>query len=222
MTKLVGVVAALAASVAATATPAVAGAGFPAHSCWVRLPNPGYGPIRPIRSAPSVLAPAPRRPVDPASLLQSTLRRFGDRTIIRSARLGQLPAVVRLHRRGWFGPAPQPRHPRATAVAKAFRARVASLRFLHPLQQAPVIVFEAMNELAFIRFAKLEQQLGLRDGDLQRYEGYFIEAVDKSHVPFMVVWGVARGELGGGQWSSDHCHFPFATDNPRSDAGCNG
>jgi hypothetical protein len=308
--RFVGVVVLIAAGVAVVASSAVSAPTFPARSCWVRLPNPGYAPVRPAPGAPGVLAPAPKHPVDPAALLQATLQRFGDHTLIRSARLGGIPTVVREHRRGWFGPAPQPAHPlwvyvdapplhldghpspptvvqttreqwelallagalhdeaceartdpvvgasiassalpegqvfmsggpfgqhfpnlpertlrrRAADAAKAFHARLESMWFLHPLQQAPVIIFEASNKLAFIQsFAKMEQQLGLRDLSTQRYEGYFIEAVDDKHVPFMFVWGVARGELGGGQWSSDGCHYPFVTLGPiGGKSGCNG
>jgi hypothetical protein len=294
----VGVVLFLAAALAAVASSAASAPTFPARSCWVRSPNPGYAPGRPAPGAPSVLAPAPKQPVDPAALLRATLQRFGDHTLIRSARLGGIPPVVREHRRGWFGPAPQPTHPlwiyanapplrpsgrqspqavvqttreqwelallagalhdeaceartdpivgasiassaqpeaqvfmsggpfgqhfpnlpertlrrQAANAAKAFHARLESMWFLYPLQQAPVIIFQASTRLAFIQnFAKMEQQLGLRDVSTQRYEGYFIEAVDNKHVPFMFVWGIARGELGGGQWSSDNCHYPFIT-----------
>lgn len=92
--------------------------------------------------------------------------------------------------------------------------------FLHPLQQAPVIVFESSDRAGFIdHFAALDQQLRLR-----RYEGWFVEAVDARHVPFVFTWGVARGEVGGGQWSSDHCHYPFPTGGfgGRTKQGCTG
>ena len=297
---------------AASASPSKgANVRFPAHSCWVRRPNPGYSPTRPIQSALSVLAPAPRHRVNPATLVDATLRRFGDHSIIRSARLGQLPMVVRQHQRGWLGPAPQPKHPlwvyvgaprlsldgtqssqavvRATreeweldllagalhdraceartdpivgasitaafqpelmvfmsggpfgqhfpnlseptlrhqeaSVAKTFHARLASMWFLQPLQQAPVIVFEASDKTQFIQnFAAMYQQLGLRDGNDARYEGVFIEAVDKHHIPFMLTWSIARGQQSGGQWSSDHCHYPFQTlGGPLNiKPGCNG
>jgi hypothetical protein len=298
--------------IAASMAPASGRAvSFPSRSCWVRRPNPGYPPTRPIESALSVLAPAPRHRVDPSTLVEATLRRFGDHSIISSARLGQLPAVVRQHRRGWFGPAPQPKNPlwiyvhaqvltvagtqsprtvvrgtreqweldllagalhdqaceartdpivgasipaafrpemtvfmsggpfgqrfpnpskqslrrRATGVAKTFHSRLAAMWFLHPLQQAPVIVFEASDTTRFIQnFAAIYQQLGLRTGNSQRYEGVFIEAVDKNHIPFMLTWSVSRGEQGGGEWTSDHCHYPFPTlGSPGgTKPGCNG
>jgi hypothetical protein len=87
--------------------------------------------------------------------------------------------------------------------------------FLHPLQLAPVIVFEAFDRTTFVRdFAAMERQLdlyGVHHGRRPLFEGYFVEAVDDHHTPFMVVWGTARGEVGGGQWSSDDCHYPFPT-----------
>ena len=87
-----------------------------------------------------------------------------------------------------------------------------------------MIIFEASNRLAFIQsFAKMQQQLNLHGASSQRYERYFIEAVGKSHVPFMFVWSTARGQLAGGQWSSVDCHTPFITlGGLGAKPGCNG
>jgi len=63
-----------------------------------------------MRAAPSYLAQAPRVEPSPQALLARVLAGFPGGSLVPGGYFGALPAVIRQHLRGNFGPSPQPRH----------------------------------------------------------------------------------------------------------------
>jgi hypothetical protein len=104
---------------------------------------------------------------------------------------------------------------RIQAVRKNFA--VVSVQLLRPRQLAPLVVVKAVDKHAFVAAtpALLKSIDPKRSTGDDRtgwaYEGFLLEAVDSSGVPFLVVFNHWRGpHAGGGQWASDPALFPFA------------
>ena len=82
---------------------------FSQHSCWTRPFGRGTVPV-PMAAAPSHAAPATAHPTAPAVLVKRFVARFGDRSYIRSIRIGALPEMVSKHPRPtWFGSGKTPK-----------------------------------------------------------------------------------------------------------------
>lgn len=104
---------------------------------------------------------------------------------------------------------------RIQAVRKNFA--VVSVQLLRPGQLAPLVVVEAVDKRAFVAatpaiLKAIDPKRSTGDDRTGwAYEGFLLEAVDSSGVPFLVVFNHWRGpHAGGGQWASDPALFPFA------------
>jgi hypothetical protein len=104
---------------------------------------------------------------------------------------------------------------RIQAVRKNFA--VVSVQLLRPRQLAPLVVVEAVDKRAFVAatpaiLKAIDPKRATGDDRTGwAYEGFLLEAVDSSGVPFLVVFNHWRGpHAGGGQWASDPALFPFA------------
>jgi len=103
---------------------------------------------------------------------------------------------------------------RIQAVRKNFA--VVSVQLLRPRQLAPLVVVEAADKHAFVAatpaiLKTIDPKRSTGDDRTGwAYEGFLLEAVDSSGVPFLVVFNHWRGpHAGGGQWASDPALFPF-------------
>lgn len=91
---------------------------------------------------------------------------------------------------------------------------IVRLSFLHPRQDAPLIVVCAEDRGALTRavpaiLRRLDPLLLAPGGP--SYEGLLFEALDANGRPFLVTYAWSRGAWpGGGQWASSPAYLPFA------------
>jgi hypothetical protein len=105
---------------------------------------------------------------------------------------------------------------RLDAAASRYHFTVKTMRFLHPLQAAPLVLVQTSRYLAFARAVPaIERSLdpvkrsGLRGTDWA-FEGFRLEAQDERGVPFLIVTNAVRGSIEGGQWARAEALYPFA------------
>jgi hypothetical protein len=103
---------------------------------------------------------------------------------------------------------------RAALAGKRYGFRVKSIRFLRPLQLAPIVVVQtSRGRKAFIKdFAAIVDVLDLKSVYRHRYgvtfEGILVEARDEKG-PFVRVEQAYRGAIMGGQWSAERDAYPY-------------
>ena len=110
----------------------------------------------------------------------------------------------------WFPePSPQVYRRRVAAIASAYGFRVSSLRFIHGLQYAPMLVVEARDRKRFALDAPaiLARLDPFGNGQIT-FEGFLLEARDADG-PFLRVFNAHRGVVMGSQWAWDEHYLPY-------------
>ena len=104
---------------------------------------------------------------------------------------------------------------RLAAVAHRYGFTVVSVRLLRAPQLTPLVVVRTSRAAkSFVPdVAKIMELLDPRRGSAVTFEGFYFEALD-AHGPFVSVDDVYRGEIMGGQWSSNPCLYPYAHSTP--------
>jgi predicted lipid carrier protein YhbT len=99
---------------------------------------------------------------------------------------------------------------RLDAVARRYGFSVVSVRLLRAPQLAPLVVVrtgrDAKSFVGDVR--KIMQLLDPRRDSAVTFQGFYFEALN-AHGPFVSVDDVYRGEVMGGQWSSNPCLYPY-------------
>jgi hypothetical protein len=123
---------------------------------------------------------------------------------------------------GWFSDSANPfeqRFPNPSApayrqrvklVARRYGFQIVSLRLLHPLQIAPLLVVRTDRpRRQFVAdIPTILSALGRHNGRAATFEGFYFEARD-SDGPFVRTENVHRGSIEGAQWSADPDDYPF-------------
>jgi hypothetical protein len=110
---------------------------------------------------------------------------------------------------------------RLQEAARQYGFRVVEIRWLQPLQKAPLVVVEADDHAslawdvpAILRLLDPQAAVG-EDWQGWSFEGFFFEARDQSGSPFLAVYNHWRGsDRGGGQWARSENLYPFAHSTP--------
>lgn len=112
-------------------------------------------------------------------------------------------------------PGPAAFRARLAAVARRYGFSVVSLRFVHALQLAPLVVVRTDRKpKAFVGdVAAIMQLLDPHNGTALTFEGFYFEAMNGKG-PFVSVENVYRGEVMGGEWSANPCLYPYAHGGP--------
>jgi hypothetical protein len=111
-------------------------------------------------------------------------------------------------------PSPSRFRARAALAGKRYGFRVKSIRFLTPVERAPIVVVQTSRERkAFIKdVAAIVDVLDHKSIYRHRYgvtfEGIFFEARDEKG-PFVRIEQANRGEIMGGQWSAERDAYPY-------------
>jgi len=116
---------------------------------------------------------------------------------------------------------PSPSRPlllqRLHTAAKSYRFQIVSVRMLHPLQAAQVIVIRSDREQSIARATpKIIDFFDPRrptraDPSGYAYEGYFLVAETDSGVPYLATFNRCRApHVGGGEWAARESLYPFA------------
>jgi hypothetical protein len=266
--------------------------------------------VAPMRFAPSIPMEAKRATNSAGSIVAQALHEFGAHSMLQAASLAPIPYVVRVHYRGFVGPAPQPRHPlwlqldvaggeepttgnnpvaierysranwqaslfaagvrdklclgwarpflgwsttgslgvdigsgsafaqrfpnpsrsalrqRARIVAERRGFELARVRFLHPFDDAPIVVFRTNDKKRFAHDVVainnyLDPRTNAANQTASTYEGFYLEGEDMNGVPFLVTTQILRGGASGSQWAWDPCFLPYAHTTPfRSKTKC--
>jgi hypothetical protein len=111
-------------------------------------------------------------------------------------------------------PSPREFRDRVALVGKRYGFRTTSIRFLRPRELAPIVVVETdrdrkefVGDVAAI-VELLDPRLSSGNQSALTFEGFFFEARDTDG-PFVRVENAYRGEIMGGQWSSDPDSYPY-------------
>jgi hypothetical protein len=104
---------------------------------------------------------------------------------------------------------------RAQIVAERRGYELARVRFLHPFQDAPIVVFRTNDKKRFAHDVVainnyLDPRVNASNQTAATYEGFFLEGEDTKGVPFLVTTQILRGEVSGSQWAWDPCFLPYA------------
>ena len=116
---------------------------------------------------------------------------------------------------------------RAAAVGRRYGFRIGSLRLLHPLQLAPLLIVKTSRDRkAFVHDVPAIMRLldpirSTRGRAAVTFDGFFFEA-DDSRGPFVRVENVYRGETMGGEWSWNPCVYPYPHSEPVTVPGRRG
>jgi hypothetical protein len=112
-------------------------------------------------------------------------------------------------------PSPAAFRARAALIGRRYGFRVVSLRLLHPLQTAPLLVVETTRDRKpFVHdVPAIMDLLDPRNGTALTFEGFLFEARDDKGA-FVRVENVYRGEVMGGEWSWSRCDYPYAHSEP--------
>lgn len=104
---------------------------------------------------------------------------------------------------------------RLALVGERYGFGVVSVRFLRPLQAAPLVVVRTSRpRKEFVKdVVPIMQLLDPRDGQAVTFEGFFFAAEDAKG-PFVSVFDVYRGQVMGGQWAWDPCELPYPHSAP--------
>jgi hypothetical protein len=99
---------------------------------------------------------------------------------------------------------------RVQLAARRYGFRVVTLRLLHPLQTAPLlIVATARPRQQFIAdVPAILADLNPGNDQATTFEGFYFEARDRDG-PFVRTDSIDRGQIEGGQWSADPNDDPF-------------
>jgi hypothetical protein len=105
---------------------------------------------------------------------------------------------------------------RLRTAARSYRFQIVSVRMLHPLQAALVIVIRSDREQSIARATpKIIDLFNPRrptraDPSGYAYEGYFLVAETDSGVPFLATFNRWRApHVGGGEWAARESLYPF-------------
>jgi len=107
-------------------------------------------------------------------------------------------------------PTPASYRKRVRLIARRYGFRVITLRLLHPLQTAPLlIVATARPRRQFVAdVPAILADLNPRNGQAVSFEGFYFEARDR-HGAFVRMDSIERGQIEGSQWSADPNDDPF-------------
>jgi hypothetical protein len=115
---------------------------------------------------------------------------------------------------------------RLREAADRYGFQVVEVRWLKPLEVAPLVVVEALDPESISRnvpaiLRRLDPQTPVgEDWEGWAFEGFFFEARDKSGTPFLAVYNHWRGsDTGGGQWARSDDLYPFGHSTPVSQGG---
>ena len=105
---------------------------------------------------------------------------------------------------------------RLRQAQRRFSFEIGTVRMLHPLQSAPVIVIRSDKKLA-IAHATLAiikffdpRHVANSNPSGYAYEGYFLSAEDRHGVPYLAAFHHSRCcPPGGGEWAASKNLYPF-------------
>jgi hypothetical protein len=99
-------------------------------------------------------------------------------------------------------------------AARAYGFRIERISIRWPRQQAPFVVVRTSDPTRFARDLPAFLRNLNPNGDDRTgwaYEGFYLQALDATGQPFLIVFNNWRGNHpGGGQWASDPKLLPFA------------
>jgi hypothetical protein len=105
---------------------------------------------------------------------------------------------------------------RLRGAAKRYRFSIVSVRMLHPLQAAPVIVIRSNRRQAISRATPRiidvfdPRHVTKANPSGFAYEGYFFVAEAENGVPYLATFNHWRApHVGGGQWAAAERLYPF-------------
>jgi hypothetical protein len=105
---------------------------------------------------------------------------------------------------------------RVREAAAEYDFQVVGVRWLEPVQAAPLLVVQAEDPRRFAQdvpavLRSLDPQAPVgEDWEGRAFEGFFFEARDARGVPFLAVFNHWRGsDRGGGQWARGEDLYPF-------------
>ena len=105
---------------------------------------------------------------------------------------------------------------RLRVAAGRYRFRIVSVRMLHPLQAAPVIVIRSNRKQAISRATPKvidlfdPRRVTKANPSGFAYEGYFFIAEAENGVPYLATFNHWRApHVGGGQWAAAESLYPF-------------
>lgn len=105
---------------------------------------------------------------------------------------------------------------RLNEAAREYDYRVVEVRWLKPLQAAPLVVVEtddpsmlSNDTPAILRLLDPQAPVG-EDWEGWAFEGFFFEARDMDGIPVLIVFNHWRGsDRGGGEWARSEALYPF-------------
>jgi hypothetical protein len=105
---------------------------------------------------------------------------------------------------------------RLRQAQRRYGFQIVSVRMLHPLQRAPVIVIRSDKKVAIAHatpaIIKLfdPRHVTKNNPSGYAYEGYFLSAEDKHGLPYLATFNHWRApHVGGGQWAASESLYPF-------------
>jgi hypothetical protein len=105
---------------------------------------------------------------------------------------------------------------RLRTAARLYGFEIVSVRMLHPLQAAPLIVIRSDRKRALARATpKIIELFDPRhptpaDPSGYAYEGYFLVAETRAGVPYLATFNRWRApHVGGGEWAAAENLYPF-------------
>jgi hypothetical protein len=108
-------------------------------------------------------------------------------------------------------PTPAAYRRRVSLVARRYGFRVVSLRLLHPLQSAPLLIVatDRPRRQFVADVPAILAELDPSNDQAATFEGFYFEARDKDG-PFVRTDNVNRGLIESSEWSANHSDYPFA------------
>jgi hypothetical protein len=105
---------------------------------------------------------------------------------------------------------------RMRQAQRRYGFEIVTVRMLHPLQRAPVIVIRSDKKLeiahatpAIIKLVDPRHVTNINPSGYA-YEGYFLSAEDRHGVPYLATFHHSRCcPLGGGKWAASENLYPF-------------
>lgn len=105
---------------------------------------------------------------------------------------------------------------RLRQAQRRYGFQIVSVKMLHPLQSAPVVVIRSDNKRAIAHAAPAIIDLfdphhaTSSNPSGYAYEGYFFVAQDSHGVPYLATFNRRRApHVGGGEWAADPSLYPF-------------
>jgi hypothetical protein len=150
----------------------------------------------------AISAPSPRAAVAQAQKEWLSALRLSAKTGDRAATFPSPSRVVLIERLG--------------QAQRRYGFQIVSVRMLHPLQAAPVIVIRSDKKLAIAHatpaIIKLfdPRHVTKSNPSGYAYEGYFFQAQDTRGVPYLVTYNYLRPpNVGSGEWAANESLYPF-------------